>query len=338
MKRSHQIQFGYRWPTFVTAMVLATDAAPMVAQIAKSPPPTGARVHEMIPGERYHAGGLHSWLFGADYRRLWATAVDAAVLDLDSVGGGLSPLRTGGFGQSVSLHFQGADGRRYVVRSVDKDPTKRMLPDLKGTVVEGIIQDQISALHPTGALVVDPLLEATGILHARHWLVVIPDDPRLGEFRDEFAGMLGMLLLHPDEGPDHTPGFAGSQEISGTEAFLDRLEESPCDRVDARWYLKARLVDMLIGDRDRHAGQWRWARFAAGDCGTWVPIPEDRDQAFVDYDGVVNWFLRRPRPQQITFGPSYPNLTGLTFNGWELDRELLAELDRPVWDSVASVV
>jgi hypothetical protein len=262
----------------------------------------------------------------------------ASVLNLDSVGGGLTPTRTGGFGQSVSLHFQGNDGRRYVVRSVDKDPTKRLLPELKGTIVETIIQDQVSALHPSGALVVDPLLDATGILHATHRLVIIPDDPRLGEFREEFAGLLGMLVLHPDEGADDTPGFAGSRRISGTDAFLEQLEDSPCDRVDARMYLKARLMDMVIGDRDRHAGQWRWASFPAGECRLWLSIPEDRDQAFVDYDGLVNWVLRRQRPQQIKFGPEYPSLMGLTFNGWELDRELLAELEWPVWDSLASAV
>jgi len=336
MRQSYQTHSPYWWQPLLAAAALMTGSVPTVAQIATSRPPPGTRAHEVIPGERYRVGGLHAWLFGSDYRVLWTTAVEATVLDLDSVGGGLTPLRTGGFGQSVSLHFEGADGRRYVVRSIDKDPTKRMLPDLRGTVVEGIIQDQISALHPTGALVVDPLLDATGVLHARHRMVVIPDDPRLGEFRDEFAGMLGMLLLHPDEGADNTPGFAGSRQVNGTDTFLRQLEESPCDRVDARSYLKARLLDMLIGDRDRHAGQWRWARFADEECGTWAPIPEDRDQAFVDYDGLVNWVLRRPRPQQITFGSSYPSLTGLTFNGWELDRELLAELDQAVWDSLAS--
>ncbi len=171
--------------------ITALGATTLPAQIAKSPPPAGAATHTMVPGERYRAGGLKRWMFGSDYRQLWTTPIEAPVLNLDSVGGGLTPLRTGGFGQSVTLHFQGNDGRRYVVRSIDKDPTKRLLPQLKDTFIEGIIQDQISALHPTAALVVDPLLDATDVLHAEHELVIIPDDPRLGEFREEFAGMLG---------------------------------------------------------------------------------------------------------------------------------------------------
>lgn len=321
------------------AIVLALTASVATeAQIVKPPPLPGSGTHTITPGIRYDAGGLKRWLYGSDYRELWTTPIVVPVLDLDSVGGGLTPSRTGGFGQSTTLHFDGGNGRRYVVRSVDKDPTRRLLPQLKGTFVESIIQDQISALLPTGALVVDPLLEATDILHSKHQLVIIPDDPRLGEFRDEYAGMLGMLLLHPDEGADATPGFAGSRRISGTDAFLDALEDGPCDRVDATAYLKARLIDMLIGDRDRHADQWRWASFPRDGCRTWVPIPEDRDQAFVDYDGLVMWMTRRSRPQQIKFESEYPSIVGLTFNGWELDRELLVELEQQVWDSVAHVV
>ena len=158
------------------------------------------------------------WLLGNDYRDLWTTAIEAPVLNIDSVGGGLTPLRTGGFGQSVSLHFTGHDGRRYVVRSVDKDPTKRLIKQLKNTFVEDVIQDQISALHPSGALVVDPLLDATGILHASHQLVIIPDDPRLGEYREEFAGMLGLIEERPDENEGERASFLGTARVISSDA------------------------------------------------------------------------------------------------------------------------
>ncbi len=78
----------------------------------------------MVPGERFRAGPFQRWLYGDNYRDLWNTPIEVAVLDLDSVGGGLTPLRTGGDGQSISLHFTGADGDRYAVRSLDKDTTK----------------------------------------------------------------------------------------------------------------------------------------------------------------------------------------------------------------------
>ena len=305
-------------------------------RIHRSIPPQGAKTHVVIPGTRFRAGGFKRWLYGRDYRDLWTTPIEVAVLDLDRIGGGLTPFRTGGAGQSISLHFTGQDGRRYTVRSLDKDPTKKIWDELKNTVVDDVLQDMISALLPTGALVVDPLLEATGILHAQHTLVVIPNNPRLKEYREEFAGLIGMLQEHPSEGPDDTPGFAGSRKISGTDKLWERLEKTPCNRVDARAYLKARLMDFLIGDKDRHYGQWRWARFPAGECYTWLPIPEDRDQAFIDLDGFAMAVARRGLPRQIEFNDTYPSLVGLSTTGWELDREFLVELDKTVWDSVVT--
>ena len=336
----------FKWSAILFSLVLAfsipiestsqEDSPPPGYRIHRSIPPPGAKTHMVIPGERFRAGGFKRWFYGSNNRDLWTTPIAVAVLELDRVGGGLTPLRTGGFGQSISLHFTGEDGRRYTVRSLDKDPTKRIWDELKDTIVDDVLQDLISALLPTGALVVDPLMEATGILHSKHMLVVIPDDPRLGEYREEFAGLIGMLQEHPSEGPDDTPGFAGSLKVSGTESLWDRLERSPCERVDARAYLKAKLMDFLINDKDRHYGQWRWARFPDGDCYTWLPIPEDRDQAFIGYEGFAMAVARKRLPKQIEFEATYPSLIGLTMNGWEMDREFLAELNKTAWDSVVT--
>lgn len=305
-------------------------------RIQRSPPPANVSVHTVVPGERFRAGSFKRWLFGTDYRQLWVTPIEVPVLDLDSVGGGLTPLRPGGFGQSIALRFTGADGRQYAVRSLDKDPTRRIWDDLKNTVVDDVLQDLISALLPSGVLVCDPLMEATGILHEPSRLVVIPDDPRLGEYRAEFAGLIGALQAEPSEGPDNTPGFAGSRQVSGSESLWKRMEKGPRDRIDACAFLKARLMDFLLNDKDRHSGQWRWARFPAGDNYTWLPIPEDRDQAFIDLDGISMMLARQALPSQIKFEGEYPNLVGLTQTGWELDRELLAGLEKPSWDSTVT--
>ncbi|MDE2828878.1 MAG: hypothetical protein OXN20_02030 [Gemmatimonadota bacterium] len=336
----------FRWNAILLFLVLAfsvpiestseEDSPPPGYRIHRSIPPPGAKTHLVVIGERFRASGFKRWFYGNNYRDLWTTPIEVAVLDLNSVGGGLTPLRTGGFGQSISLHFTGEDGRRYTVRSLDKDPTKRIWDELKDTIVDDVLQDLISALLPTGALVVDPLMEATGILHSKHTLVVIPDDPGLGEYREEFAGLIGTLQEHPSEGPDDTPGFAGSRRVSGTERLWEHLEESPCNRVDARAYLKARLMDLFIGDKDRHYGQWRWAQFPDGDCYTWLPIPEDRDQAFIGFKGFAMAMARKRLPRQITFGDEYPSLVGLSTTGWEMDREFLSELNKTEWDSVVT--
>ncbi len=321
--------------SFTAALLFPTGA---LAQIAQSVPPAGADTHEVVVGDRYAKSGLSSWFYGAGYRSMWTVPIEFPVLDLD-MAGGLTPTGAGGYGQTLSLKFLGGDGLQYAVRSIDKDPTRRLDSLFTGTIVARVVQDQVAQFLPTAGLVVDPLMEAAGILHPKHQLAVIPDDPRLGEYRERFAGLVGMFTDQPQEGPDNTPGFAGSRRVSGSENFLKALEEGKCNRADSRGYLKARMMDMLIGDRDRHQGQFRWARFPEGeDCYVWQVIPEDRDQAFIMNDGFMMWAYRLMAPQQIRFGANYPSLIGLTFNGWELDRQILPELQEPVWKEVAAEI
>jgi hypothetical protein len=149
--------------------------------------------------------------------------------------------------------------------------------------------------------------------------------------------MLGMIMENPDEGEDNTEGFAGSTRVSGSDRVLEDTEKGPRWRVNAEAFLKARLMDIYLGDRDRHKGQWKWARFEEGDGFRWDPVAEDRDQPFVKQDGFVLWVARTFFVRKLTnFSANYRNLAGLTWNGWDLDRRFLAQLERSVWDSVAT--
>ncbi|HET7248709.1 MAG TPA: hypothetical protein VFI79_02615, partial [Gemmatimonadales bacterium] len=157
---------------------------------------------QVAAGERYRVGFLHRFLLGAHYRDLWATPVAVAVLDLTTFAGGLRPTQCAGRRQTKSVRLQGANGHTYVFRSVDKDPTQALPPDLRQTFAREILQDQTSSAHPGAPLVVAPLLEATGILHATPSLYVLPEDPRLAGFDCVYAGMLGMIEERPTGGSD----------------------------------------------------------------------------------------------------------------------------------------
>lgn len=315
------------------ALLAAALAAPAAAQ---------QRDTLLAAGPEYAAGGLHQWFLGDDYRPLWAAPVRVPFLDLGRHAGGLTPVERGGGQQTRVLHLVSAEGYEYVFRSVNKSPSLADEPALRNTLIADAVEDQVSSLHPGAALVVAPLLEAVGVPHATPQLVVMPDDPRLGEFRHEFAGLLGWIEERPDErqveGGDDRPGFGGYPRVIGTDRLLERLEEGPEDRVDARAYLTARLVDLVVNDWDRHYDQWRWAETERGDTRVWLPIPRDRDYAFVDYDGVFMELGRNFVPNAVRFTPEIENIPGLTLNARPLDRELLAELERPVWDSVAAFV
>lgn len=289
-------------------------------------------------GPGYAAGWLRTAVLGRHHRPLWTTPVRVGILDLRTFAGGLTPTRRGGGFQTRSLRFEGRDGREYTFRSVDKDPSAVLDSLLRGTVVDALVQDGISAAHPVGALVAAPLLDAVGVLHVEPTLAVLPDDPALGAFRADFGGVLGLIEEHPDETEDPGVTFAGARRVAGTETLLDRLAEGSDDLVDGPAYLKARLMDVFMGDWDRHRDQWRWATFDASVPRRWYPIPRDRDQAFSNFDGLAMDVVRMFIPQFIRFSGDYPDMVRLHWSARELDRRFLSGLDGQVWDSVAAVL
>ena len=162
----------------VTVATLCSTSAPVA-----SAQPRTASVQDsvtVVPGERYAAGSLHRLLFGSDYRSVWTTPLRVELLDLETFEGGVTPIRRGGGMQTASLRFATQDGRQFQFRSIDKDPSAIIPEELRETLVADIVQDQISSAHPVGALVVSPILDAVGVLHAEPHLVVLPDEPALG--------------------------------------------------------------------------------------------------------------------------------------------------------------
>jgi hypothetical protein len=286
----------------------------------------------VVPGEIYRAGHFHRVLLGNNYRDEWTAPIKVPVLNLRTFHGGLKPDKKGGGAQTISLRFDAADGSKWAFRSVKKRFS--VLPQqYKGTIIWYIARDQGSASHPLGAIAAEPLQTAVGILHPHPTVAVMPDDPILGEFRQEFAGMLGELEEHPDV-PKKGPAFAGASKIIGTDTLLDRINADPQTRVDARALLTALEVDLLIGDNDRHPDQWKWARFGGHEA-AWVPIAVDRDHAFVSYEGLVMKIARRAIPTLVTFDSNYPDPSALLANAVEFDRRVLGSLEKPVWDSIA---
>jgi hypothetical protein len=280
---------------------------------------------------KYGASGFHRFLLGDNYRDLWAQPITVPVLDLGRYAGGLTAEEEGGNAQTRNLHLRGADGKEYVFRPVFKEVLQ--LPEVfRSTLVADIFADGLSASHPAATVLPTPFLKAAGVLHAGPELFVMPDDPRLGDFRKNFAGKLGTIELFPED-PKDAPGFGRAVDIIDSEDLLERINEDGSNLIDAHALLTARLIDLLIGDNDRHPGQWKWARLQSGESARWVPIPRDRDKAFVSYEGALLKTARLALPRLVT----YRNIpqTASFYNAVNFDRRLLASLDRADFDSTA---
>src|SRR5690606_34070151 len=254
------------------------------------------RVHA---SDRYEAGKMKSALLGRNYRDAWAQDVEVPVFDITSEKGGLKILQKGGGQQTLSLRLADSTGREYVLRSVEKYPAKAIPEPLRETFAQDLVQDQISASHPFAALAVAPLADRIGLYHTNPVMVFIPDDPRLGEYRETFANTLALFEERPDEDWSHAYWFGHSENIIGTRRLLEKLEDDNDNRVDQDFVLRNRLFDMIIGDWDRHDDQWRWATSEEDKTETYRPIPRDRDQAFFVNEGLLTrlWGRRWALPK-----------------------------------------
>jgi len=297
------------------------------ASAADAVPASETRVEVVTPGPEYGAGWFRRLLLGEQWRDLWTTPVEVPVLDLQGFDGGLRPQRRGGGLQTRNLRLKSGNGHAWVFRSVDKDVSGLLDPDTRASIFGDILQDLTSTIHPGAALVVPPFLDAAGVMHAHPQLAVMPDDPELGEFRAMFVGMLG-LVEERDEGSE-----VGVDKLKDTLSVFVRLETRSKDEVDSRNYLRARLIDVLVGDWDRHLDQWRWARFDQDGQTVWRPIPRDRDQAFSRFGGIIPSVAEYYTKQLAGFGESYPPMDKLTFSGRFTDRRFLVWLDRGTWES-----
>jgi hypothetical protein len=317
-----------------TRLRLAVLIGVAVVAPASAPADEPARQVTVVAGPEYAAGGFRTFWLGKGYRDVWTTPITVPVLDLETFAGGLRPLRRVGRLQTLGLGFEGKDGLQYTFRSLDKDPERILPVEWRDAFPARIVRDHTSATYPAAALVLPALAGALSLLHTEPRLVVLPDDPALGEFRKDFAGRLGTLDVYADAGPGMPPPFDAATAVIKSNKLWERWLEGPKNGVDERAYLRARMLDLLAGDYDRHSGQWRWVRLAGQPL--WQPLREDPDMVFLKSEGLAFDLLRGRAPRFVEFGPKFPKrLEGLTISAAELDRWLLSGLDRAAFAEVA---
>ena len=266
-------------------------------------------------------------LWGRHYRALWATPVTAPVLRLGAAG--LVPQRAGGSFQTNTLRLRAPDGRDFVLRSVDKDLGRRLPRTWLGRALAPVLRDQTCAAPPYGAYVAARLARAAGVFHTNPRLVYLLPDAQLGAWRKRFRPALYLLEERPDHDQRRAVSFGRASRVVGSETMLQAVLRGPAAHAAPRAFLRARLLDVLIGDWSRRADQWRWAQFPAVGGVAFRPVPRDRDQAFFRFDdGWLTRLISWLRPRYQTFSPRLsPAAVGpLTTTARALDQTILALL------------
>jgi hypothetical protein len=291
----------------------------------------------VVPGPEYKAGPTKRFFLGSLYRSSWLAPVQVPTLDLRREKGGLTPFGRGGGRQTTSLKLIAADSAEYVFRSVDKDVTTILPPELRTSFVAPILKDITATANPYSGLPISALLDHTDILHARPRLFRLPDNNQLGPYRQDYAGLLGTLEDRPTDPKPNLPGFGNSSEVTRSYGFFRKLYKDHDNRVDAPALARARAFDMLVADFGKHEDNWKWAGYKEGKGTVYRPIPRDRDQAFTKWNGLLTYLANREWavPSIEDFGDEFGDMKSLNWPARHLDRFLLQSLTRQDWQTAA---
>ena len=267
---------------------------------------------------------LGRFLTGTNYRKVWSTPVEMPVFNLSKQGFTITEL--GGGQQTKSLRLVDKNKTEWVLRTVDKDAEGAVPEKFRFPLVVNFVQDMISASHPYGALVVSDLARANNIIAPRPRLYFVPDDKDFGKYREIFANTI-CFLERREPTPDNS-------DTESTAEIMEEIIEENDHLVLQKAVLKARLLDMLVGDWDRHADQWRWGVVNSGATKYYYAIPRDRDQAFFWANGLVPRFIRLFGLKHMNgFRRKSKGLKNLNYKSWRFDKTFLNELDAVIWDS-----
>lgn len=302
-------------------------------------PPAGTDSVWAVAGRHYDRSWFHRLFWGNHHRESWTTPVKLPVFYLYKVNGGMKVVKKGGGFQTSSYQLQDSLGRIYAFRSIDKDPVQVLAKFWRPTFVTNILRDQISSANPYGALVIPGLARAAGVFHTSPTLYYVSKtDTSFGEHAAAVQGKVYLLEEKFEGIADTLQMFGNVTGFENSEDALRNRYETNTHHFDQKAFARARLLDMLVGDWDRHKGQWDWAAYNDGSDIRYKPIPKDRDQVFLKMDDGAIPFIATSKLMARkfnSFGPKIKDVKALMINARFIDDRLLHELTREEWVSIA---
>lgn len=268
---------------------------------------------------------MHRRLFGENFRKEWAAPVKLPVIRLSEKG--LIPLQRGGGHQTHSLRMKDAQGKEWVLRSIEKYPEVILPVAIRETFAADWVRDAMSAQNPYAPLVVPVLSEHVQVPHANPVIGLVVPDKNLGEYENEFANTMCLLEEREPYG-----------NSDNTFKMLDRLNEDNDNSVDTVEFFRARLLDLFLGDWDRHADQWRWVDEKKGNGRKYLAVPRDRDQALYRNEGLIPKMASRKwiAPFLTGFRGDIKRGNSFFLNGRQLNSRFFIQLDHDRWMQITN--
>lgn len=320
-KRTNK-HFCFLLPALSLLLIALQDHAQILSASADS-------VLVQISNKYSNPSLLTKIFMGSNYRSEWETPVMLPILNIKALG--LTPKELGGGRQTKSLQLLDKDSVEWALRTIDKDVSPVIPKLIRNKFTLSIVQQMVSAAHPFAPLTIPTLATAVGVPAASPTFYYVPDDPALGKFKDIFANTICLV--------ERRNILPGKFKTDNAEKMIGRTLENDRYAINQEAYLRARLLDMLIADWDRHYDQWRWLPKDSAAKIVYYALPKDRDQAYFYSHGLLLKFLRLfALKYTVGFSEKTTNIVKLNGVALTLDQFIITELNKSDWERIANDV
>lgn len=310
--------------SFISLFFIDADLA-----FSQAPGVDSIHLFKMLPaGSEYKASGLYKWFWGSNYRNLWTMPVMVRTINLDSAYGGIKAYAAENAGEAKMVYLNDAQGRAYVLSSVNSKPGNLLPPMFRNTMFESRVNDGVSITNPYAGLTI-PVLASAAQAHVPQPLYVfVPKQAALKEFSEGYGDDLYKLMP------------ADSGHYLETGRLLQLLNTNTDIAVDKKAYIRERLLDMFVNDWNRGEDKWRWAERSDGKRRQFTPVTANRNAAYTKFDGrftKLGFNLTKANLIQ-SFDDSVKNINSFNFRANDLDRRLLNEASLSDWQTEAAAL
>ncbi len=281
--------------------------------------------------------GLKKFFMGQNYRPEWSTPVNMKVFNLQKEKGGFEVISFAGGKETKSLRLRNKKtGKEWVLSSINKNSTRAIPENLRGNIAQNLINELNSSTHPYAAFAIPGLARALDLSTPSPELFFVPKDPAFGFYEPLFAE--NICILEPQD------ISADGAETKTTAKLLNKMLEDNDHRPDSQLVLRARLLDIVIGDFDRHFDQWKWGTVDSTKGKSikgriYHPIPKNRGQALFNSDGfIIKVASGRAMPFLKGFRYQIPKVEWLGYRAKDFDRIYLTDLDSYDWKRIITDV
>lgn len=230
-------------------------------------------------GKEYHVNSFQNLLKGSNYRKEWTKPVLLPVFTLSRTTV-IKPLLNEKKRKVLLIEIA---NKTYILKTPDRQFPEVSKVDIKGTILQKIVDDKVSAFYPYGESVVSELAEGVGLFNTDARYVFIRSADLPDSLRNDFGNRTYAAESLRQQG--NISEFTST--YVDTDSLIRLAIKGTKQEIDEKTYLRSRLFDIYINDWKTEDAEIKWLKQTSGNKKILKPIAINRDRAFFYYNGPI---------------------------------------------------